>query len=114
MPAEVRPQRHQLKWIFLGKTPEPVFTTICHTLHLFFCLTKQKIITVICTDVLLVPLPLSPVSGPSLTAQTLNLGALQGAVHLSQDTPAPTLPSLPAAASPVLCLQAALAGRCSL
>lgn len=77
---------------------------------------QQKIITVICTDVLLVPLPLSTGSGPSPTAQTLNLGALQGAVlprdvHLSQDTPARTLPSLPAAGSPVLRLQAALAER---
>lgn len=64
-------------------------------------------------------LPLSTVSGPSPMAQTLNLGVLQGAVlprgvYLSQDSPACTLPSLPAADSPALCLQAALAEWCSM
>lgn len=110
-------QRCQLKWFFWKNTRACLHSDLSHTPSLFY-LTQQKIITVICTDVLLVPLPLSTVRGPSPRAQALDLGALQGAVfpgggHLPRTHLLP--PALTACCrSPVLCLQGAPAERCSM
>lgn len=93
--AEVRGSRGTLWNPLLEKHPSlssKLFTT-CLFKDLYF--RRQKIIKIVCTDTLPMPLPVSTVSGLSPTAQKLNTGALQGAVHLSHGTPAHTLPSPP-------------------